>query len=224
MHVLSVLGHDFLACLPVILSFFDWPKVLWRNTRSVKTLPLDPPRPEFEPQGSGAVWRSTEPGGRPGLSVLTSHTVFVDVKQYWTMLTHWPKLVPVIRGHQALHHRHHRRVLFPPVSVPADAGGLPAAAVWTPVFISGEILHCFLVGVNKSYVIAALTCESSFILPTCFLTPHPASLHIHQIWTETHNGVTAVLYFKIQIDIKIFPEAKGSPKKILQWQISGWKG
>ena len=34
-------------------------------------------------------------GGRPGLSVLTpSLTVSVDVKQYWTMLTHWSQLAP----------------------------------------------------------------------------------------------------------------------------------
>ena len=33
-------------------------------------------------------------GGRPGLSVLTSLLVSVDVKQYRTMLTHWSQLVP----------------------------------------------------------------------------------------------------------------------------------
>ena len=33
-------------------------------------------------------------GGRPGLSVLTSLMVSVDVKQYSTMLTHWSQLVP----------------------------------------------------------------------------------------------------------------------------------
>ena len=42
-------------------------------------------------------------GGRPGLSVLTSHMVFVDVKLYCTMLRHWSQLVPNmsadIRGH-----------------------------------------------------------------------------------------------------------------------------
>ena len=35
-------------------------------------------------------------GGRPGLSVLTSLLVSVDVKQYWTMLAHWSQLVPNI--------------------------------------------------------------------------------------------------------------------------------
>ena len=42
-------------------------------------------------------------GGRPGLSVLTSLLVSVDVKLYWTMLRHWSQLVPNlstdIRGH-----------------------------------------------------------------------------------------------------------------------------
>ena len=33
-------------------------------------------------------------GGRPGLSVLTSLLVSVDVKIYSTMLTHWSQLVP----------------------------------------------------------------------------------------------------------------------------------
>ena len=33
-------------------------------------------------------------GGRPGLSVLMSMMVSVDVKQQWTMLTHWSQLVP----------------------------------------------------------------------------------------------------------------------------------
>ena len=33
-------------------------------------------------------------GSRPGLSVLTSLMVSVDVKQYRTMLTHWSQLVP----------------------------------------------------------------------------------------------------------------------------------
>ena len=39
-------------------------------------------------------------------------------------------------------------------SVPAEAGRLFAVATRVHVFISGESLHCFLVGVNKSYVIA----------------------------------------------------------------------
>ena len=42
-------------------------------------------------------------GGRPGLSVLTSLLVSVDVKLCWTMLRHWSQLVPNmstdIRGH-----------------------------------------------------------------------------------------------------------------------------
>ena len=49
-------------------------------------------------------------GGRPGLPVLMSLTVFVDVKQHWTMLRHWSQFVPNmstdIRRHEALHHHH----------------------------------------------------------------------------------------------------------------------
>ena len=49
-------------------------------------------------------------GGRPGLSVLMSLTVSVDVKQHWIMLRHWSQFVPNmstdIRGHEALHHHH----------------------------------------------------------------------------------------------------------------------
>ena len=33
-------------------------------------------------------------GGRPGLSVLTSFLVSVDIKNYWTVLRHWSQLVP----------------------------------------------------------------------------------------------------------------------------------
>ena len=47
-------------------------------------------------------------GGRPGLSVLMSLTVSVDVKQHWTMLRHWSHFVPNmstdIWGHEALLH------------------------------------------------------------------------------------------------------------------------
>ena len=42
---------------------------------------------------------------------------------------------------------------FPP-SVPAEACCLFAVAACVHVFISGESLHSFLVGVNKSYIIS----------------------------------------------------------------------
>ena len=52
-------------------------------------------------------------GGCPGLSVLMSLTVYVDVKQHWTMLRHWSQFVSNtstdIRGHEALLH-HHQKV------------------------------------------------------------------------------------------------------------------
>ena len=47
-------------------------------------------------------------GGRPGLSALMRLMVSVDVKQHWTVLTHWSQFVPNnladIRGHEALQH------------------------------------------------------------------------------------------------------------------------
>ena len=50
-------------------------------------------------------------GGRLRLSVLTSLTVSVDVKQHRTVLRHWSQFVPDmstdIRGHEPLHHCHH---------------------------------------------------------------------------------------------------------------------
>ena len=52
-------------------------------------------------------------GVRPGLSVLTSLMVSVDVKQQWTMLRHWSQFVPHmstdIGGHEALRHHHRAR-------------------------------------------------------------------------------------------------------------------
>ena len=106
---------------------------------------------------------------------------------------------------------------------PCKSRSFLSCSLCTLVSDLGESLHCFLVGVRRSYVIATLTSDSSFILPTCFLTPHPASLHIHQILTETHSGVTAVLYLKIQTDIKIFPEAKGFTNKYFneKYQLKG---
>ena len=62
--------------------------------------------------------------------------------------------------------------------VPAEAGCLFTVAAGVHVFISGESLHCFLVGwcTNKSYVIATsdlwLFIHASNLLPS---TPHPHS-------------------------------------------------
>ena len=70
-----------------------------------------------------------------------------------------------------------RQRLFSP-SVPAEAGCLFAVAASVHVFISGESLHCFLVGwcTNKSYVIATsdlwLFFHASNLLPS-LPTPLP---------------------------------------------------
>ena len=71
-------------------------------------------------------------GGRPGLSVLMSLTVSVDVKQHWTMLRHWSQFVPNmstdIRGHEALHHHHPQSSIklwtVPTISQPASVSAV----------------------------------------------------------------------------------------------------
>ena len=55
----------------------------------------------------------------------------------------WPQLSKVLKLV-----RWASSVPFPP-SVPAEVGCLFAVAACVHVFISGERLHCFLVGVNK---------------------------------------------------------------------------
>ena len=94
--------------------FFDWVGVLWPQ------LVLKLVR--WARRVSYIVQELCESrGGRPGLSVLTSLLVSVDVKLYWTMLRHWSQLVPDmstdIWGHQASLYLPTRRVLFPPVSL-----------------------------------------------------------------------------------------------------------
>ena len=52
---------------------------------------------EVTPRQAGIVQELCKSrGGRPGLSVLTSLLVTVDVKIYWTVLRHWSQLVPII--------------------------------------------------------------------------------------------------------------------------------
>jgi len=47
-------------------------------------------------------------GGRPGLSVLTSLLVSVDVKLYWTMLRHWSQLVLICQPTSEYIKKHNR--------------------------------------------------------------------------------------------------------------------
>ena len=81
-------------------------------------------------------------------------------------------------------------VPFPP-SVPAEAGCLFTVAAGVHVFISGESLHCFLVGwcTNKSYVIATsdlwLFIHASNLLPS---TPH------------THSPTTIIIIMDISME------------------------
>ena len=70
-----------------VLFLFDWVGVLWPQLSKV----LKPVRWA----GSVIVQELCESrGGRPGLSVLTSLLVSVDVKIYCTVLRHWSQLVP----------------------------------------------------------------------------------------------------------------------------------
>ena len=65
----------------------------------------------FRHKLSGAVWKSRWPSC-PGLPVLTSLVVSVNVKQQWTVLRHWSQFVPYmstdIRSHEAVHYHHHK--------------------------------------------------------------------------------------------------------------------
>ena len=82
----------------------------WRGDTAL-TLPLFWRRSTVSPVFFGRYQRSSfhsfmceSRGGRPGLPVLTSLLVSVDVKQYRNLLTHWSQLVPNnmstdIRGH-----------------------------------------------------------------------------------------------------------------------------
>ena len=69
---------------PVVLSLFDWAGILWPQIYKA-----------FKLVRWAIVQELCESrGGRPGLSVLTSLPVSVDVKIYCTVLRHWSQLVP----------------------------------------------------------------------------------------------------------------------------------
>ena len=76
-----------------------------------------------------------------------------------------------------------------PSSVPAEAGCLFAVAACVHVFISGESLHCFLVGVIKSYDIATsdLWLFISYFQPAS-LASHPAPLHVYTLIADIHTN------------------------------------
>ena len=155
-----------MAFEPFFLSFlfsllFDWAKVYSPNIRSIKTCALGPPR-----QSSGAVWESRWTSWAPALN---KPTVSVDVKQHFN--NNPPRLLSA--------------------SVPAEAGRrfeLLTACMGTNVSDSGASLHCSLVGVNKSYVMATsdlwLFIHASNLLPW-LPTPLP------YIKAATENGRVA---------------------------------
>ena len=121
---------------------------------------------------------------------LISHFAFVDVKQNGPVLQR--PLSPVSLQRQVVY------------------------LLLRPVFMcsSQASLHCFLVGVIKSYVTAA----SDFLtLHSCFqpasLTPHPAPLHIHSIIHQniintTIEQMAIQLTGKVAISLNLWPKHK----------------
>ena len=100
----------------------------------------------------------------------------------------WPQLSKVLKPE-----RWASSVPFPPVSLQRQV----VCLLLRPVFISGESLHCFLVGVQiKSYVIATsdlwLFIHASNLLPSI---PHTAPLHWYYdlIFRPSLNLVTVYL-------------------------------
>ena len=88
MYCIHVSGHDPLTFLSCPFSFFDWVGDLWPQVSKV----LKPVRWARRVRIVQELCESR--GGRPGLSVLTSLLVSVDVKIYRTVLRHWSQLVP----------------------------------------------------------------------------------------------------------------------------------
>ena len=124
-------AHNYVLLCPVSLRFSQ--PCLWdgtilpieippvagystsRNSTSRDSTNRVLPQDTFSTKTKGSEGRRVQElcesrGGRPGLSVLMSLTVSVDVKQHWTVLRHWSQFVPNmstdIRGHEALHHHH----------------------------------------------------------------------------------------------------------------------
>ena len=82
-----VLDLDLVTLLNARTWAYPYRRMLWRRKQH--------PSRQFQPFCMLIVQELCESrGGRPGLSVLTNLLVSVDVKNYWTELRHWSKLVP----------------------------------------------------------------------------------------------------------------------------------
>ena len=107
----SVDGYRYVPsmCHPVLPHDSHWCHELLHNGLNVmqrrvfRTLPVlwNRPAPQWltncaraGPAASRVQELCESRGGRPGLSVLTNLMVSVDVKQHWTVLTHWSQCVP----------------------------------------------------------------------------------------------------------------------------------
>ena len=78
------------------------PKQRLMAQRAYQTEDTVVPPPSLQQHIVQELWESR--GGRPGLSVITSLPVSVDVKLYWTMLRHWSQLVPNMSSEDIKHH------------------------------------------------------------------------------------------------------------------------
>ena len=152
---------------------------------------LDPPRVQELCESRGC---------RPGLSVLMSLTVSVDVKQHWTVLRHWSQFVPNmstdIRGYEALLHHHYRSTHSPirmctPTHIfththsyiPSNANIHPRVRTHTL-----ERAHTHLCGHSPAPTCAhrptmcTSTCAQCVYQPLIHPLAHPL-MHKHRSWT-----------------------------------------
>ena len=78
----------------------------------------------------------------PGLSVLKSLMVSVDVKHHLTMLTHWSQFIPNmstdIRGHKALLH-HQEEKMIRVQELCESRGGRPGLSVLMSLAVSEDV-------------------------------------------------------------------------------------
>ena len=82
-------------------------------------------------------------GGRPGLSVLTSLLVSVDVKIYCTVLRHWSQLVPNMMTSEDIKHQFIIIIIIKEKIIVQELcesrGGRPGLSVLTSLLVSVDV-------------------------------------------------------------------------------------
>ena len=116
-------------------------------------------------------------GCRPGLSVLMSLTVSVDVKQHWTVLRHWSQFVPNmstpdIWGYEALLRHHYRSTHYP-------------ICMCTPTHIFTHTHSYIPSNANIHLHVRTHTLECVHTHP-CVHSPTPTCAHPPTMCTSTH--------------------------------------